>query len=228
MTSLSQCNPSTSRSIKICSVNCLSQRSMSVSSIRSSHCPPSDLIWQKLASAVVAAGYDWNEADITQLGARVNRPFTEVGPDEVVPIKYEAYCFDSPFAKLVSTIDDSKLSSDIKIPEEIQEALDELEQDAKLSSLDMRGFKTPLKKLLYADTYMFTNGRLAKTYIDSLRSYYIPEPKQDEVVSEEETVEQETAEKKTVHEETSDEEDAEGEKKGEDDEDDEEESEESD
>ena len=92
----------------------------------------------------------------------------------------------------------------------------------------MRGFKTPLKKLLYADTYMFTDGRLAKIYIDSLRSYYIPEPKQDEVVSEEETAEQETAEKKTVHEETSDEEDAEGEKEGEDDEDDEEESEESD
>ena len=182
--------------------------------------------FSKLASAVVAAGYDWNEADITQLGARVNRPFTKVGPDEVVPIQYEAYFFDSPFAKLVNTIDDTKLSSDIKIPEEIQEALDELEQDAKLSSLDMRGFKTPLKKLLYADTYMFSNGRLAKTYIDSLRSYYIPEPKQDEVVAEEETAEQETAEKKTVHEETSDEQDAEGDE-DEDDEDDEEDGEES-
>ena len=121
-----------------------------------------------------------------------------------------------------------KFEKNLLGPEEIQKALDELEQDAKLSSLDMRGFKTPLKKLLYADTYMFSNGRLAKTYIDSLRSYYIPEPKQDEVVAEEETAEQETAEKKTVHEETSDEQDADEDEDDEDDKEDGEESKESD
>ena len=54
MTSSSQCKLSAFKSIRICSLNCRSQRSVSVSSIRSSHLPPKDLIWQKLASAVVS------------------------------------------------------------------------------------------------------------------------------------------------------------------------------
>uniref|UniRef100_A0A7S2IKN3 Uncharacterized protein n=1 Tax=Haptolina brevifila TaxID=156173 RepID=A0A7S2IKN3_9EUKA len=130
--------------------------------------------FSKLGSAAVAVGFDWDEGELNQWGARNSRPFTKMVNGEVMPMKYEAYLFDSTFAKQVNAIDDSKLSQHIKISDypTVEKALDSLETDCKLSVVEMKSFKTPVKKLLYADTILQTNTKLVMTYIDALNSKY--------------------------------------------------------
>ena len=57
----------------------------------------------KLASCLCAVDFDWSPLNLNQWGAHVNRPFTSVkpgiGPDEIVPISYLAYLFDSQFCR---------------------------------------------------------------------------------------------------------------------------------
>jgi hypothetical protein len=127
-----------------------------------------------LASIVVAVGYDWTQAELNQYGARVSRPFTKVGADDVVPVKYAAYLFDSPFAKQVNSIDNSKLSSEIQIANypAVASALKDLETEFQFSNVEMESFKIPAKKLLYADTFLQTKSRLALDYIDKIHTLH--------------------------------------------------------
>ena len=138
--------------------------------------------FSKLASTVVAIGFDWSATDLNQWGARVSRPFTKLETGEIVPASYNAILFDSPWAKLVNAIDDSKRSRTLKLSDypQIQTELDDLEADAKLSSNEMCDIKIPVKKLLIADEFMKTDTKLAHVYIDALRSFYIkPEEESD-------------------------------------------------
>ena len=73
-------------------------------------------------------------------------------------------------------------------------ALEALEAEAKLSSNEMSDIKGPVKKLLMADEFMDTKGKLAKSYIDALRSFYIPAEKAEEDSADEEEGEEEEEE----------------------------------
>ena len=144
--------------------------------------------FSKLGSVAVAVGFDWHEGELNQWGARNSRPFTKMVNGEVMPVQYEAYLFDSSFAKQVNAIDDSKLSQHIKISDypTVEKALDELETDCKLSAVQMKGFKTPVKKLLYADTILHTDTELVMTYIDALNKKFKPEEDKKEESGDEE------------------------------------------
>ena len=152
--------------------------------------------FSKIGSTVVAIGYDWSPSELNQWGARASRPFTKLTSDEIVPASYEAILFDSPWAKRVNAIDDSKRSRTLNLGgySDIVSALESLEADAKLSSNEVLDIKIPVKKLLMADEFMDTKGKLAKSYIDALRSFYIPAEKAEEDSADEEEGEEEDEE----------------------------------
>ena len=121
---------------------------------------------------MVVAGFDVTPTDLNQSGARVSRPFTGLETGEVVPLSYEAYPFDSPFCKGINSVDNSRNSYQRTITLEVQEALSKLETDYKLSAVEMKSFKGPVKKLLFADELLSTGTKWTLTYIDKLQSRY--------------------------------------------------------
>ena len=128
--------------------------------------------FSKLASIVAFAGFDVTPTDLNQSGARVSRPFTELKTGEVVPLSYEAYLFDSLFCKGINSVDNSRNSYERTIPDEVQEALSKLENDFKLSAVEMKGHKGPVKKLLFADELLSTVTKWTLIFIDKLRLRY--------------------------------------------------------
>ena len=121
--------------------------------------------FSKLGNKMAVIGYDFTNGDLNQSGARYSRPFVNKPvAGDVVPIdRYLAYLFTSSFAKSVNSIDNSNLSYQIDIGNDhpmVQQALDKLEVEAKLSILDMKGFKVSVKKLLYADSHNPTRHAL--------------------------------------------------------------------
>ena len=96
----------------------------------------------------------------------VNDPFCDV--------KYAAYLFDSPFAKQVNSIDNSKLSSEIQIANypAVASALKDLETEFQFPSVEMESFKIAAKKLIYVDTFLQTNSRLTWDYIDKIHTLH--------------------------------------------------------
>ena len=104
--------------------------------------------FSKLGSIMMAIGFDLSPTDLNQWGARVSRPFTKLNHGEVVPLAYEAYHFDSEFAKQVNGIDESTRSRSVKIDQYpvIKEALESLQAEHKLSANDMSNINIAVKK----------------------------------------------------------------------------------
>ena len=141
----------------------------------------------KLASTVVAVGPTWSEAELRQLYARVGRMATPLEKGDVVPAAYTAVHLDCPWAKQVAKIDEKREGlRGVKLPKKVAEALEALKQELNLEDYELEEIELNTKKLLAADAFMETKGKLALKYLDSEMAYHRGEREATQAAADEE------------------------------------------
>ena len=127
----------------------------------------------KLATTVIAVGATWSEAELRQFYARVGRMATPLEEGDVVPAAYKAVHLDCPWAKQVAKIDEKRESlRGVKLPKKVADALEALKQQLNLEDYELEEIELNAKKLLAADAFMETKGKLALKYLDSEMAYH--------------------------------------------------------
>ena len=91
----------------------------------------------------------------------------------MVPAAYTAVHLDCPWAKQVAKIDEKREGlRGVKLPKEVADALDALKQELKLEDYELEEIELNAKKLVAADAFMETKGKLALQYLDSEAAYH--------------------------------------------------------
>tara|TARA_B110000027_G_scaffold129831_1_gene151837 strand:+ start:201 stop:2042 length:1842 start_codon:yes stop_codon:yes gene_type:complete len=110
-----------------------------------------------------------------QIFARMGRSGTMLGNGMLVPVEFKAVNIRSTFADQVARIDDKTGSRGVAIPADINDKYADLCNaltDANMNSANS-DIRINVQKLLKADSYLQTNGDLAKQYINALWDMYL-------------------------------------------------------
>jgi hypothetical protein len=141
----------------------------------------------KLATTVVAVGATWSEAELRQLFARVGRMATPLEEGDVVPVTYKAVHLDCSWARQVAKVEEKREGlRGVTLPTEVTDALDALKQGLELEDHELEEMELNTKKLVAADAFMKTKGKLALKYLAAEAAYHRGERGATQAADEEE------------------------------------------